>query len=142
MEKNFIFTLKHNVGWVFPHPEKRPLSPHFSKPALKHCGLQLVKRFPSGSTGYEPHSTARTHAASKGTFVTDVQIAGQIRAMAAGEAAAAASCATKRRTPPAQDHDAAQHTSGPDAASAKLPGGKDRIAPRPLNAGRPKAYEN
>ena len=91
----------------------------------------------------------RARTAAQETVVTDTQLADQIRALAAGEAAASDSRATRRRrneeesprTPFGQDHGAARHTSGPDVASAKQPDGKDRIVLLPLDVGKPESYE-
>ena len=95
-------------------------------------------------------ATARTRTAAQGTVVTDAQLADQIRALAAGEAATSDSRATRRRryeeesprTPFEQDHGAAQQPGGPDVVSAKLQDGKDRIALLSLDAGKHETYEN
>ena len=95
-------------------------------------------------------ATVRARNAAQGTSVTDVQLAAQIRALAAGEAATSDSRATRRRrceeesprTPFAQGRGAAPQTGGAEVASAKLADGKDRIVLLPLDVGKPEAYEN
>ena len=95
-------------------------------------------------------ATARPYTAARGTWVTDVQPTDQVRALVTGEAATSASRATRRRnkeegspwTPFAQYHEAAQYTSGADAACAELPESKGRIALLPLDVSRPGACEN
>ena len=110
-----------------------------------------VAEFPPASQVMSPSdATASTYDAARGASVTDVQLAAQIRALTAGEAATSDSRATRRRrceeesprTPFAQGRGAAQQTSGADATSAKLPGGKDRVVLLPLDVGKPEAYEN
>ena len=90
-------------------------------------------------------ATARAYPVVQGTSVTDVRLADQIRALAAGETVTSASRETRRRrleeesprTPFAQDHGAERHPSGPDAAITKLPDGKGRIVLLPLDVGKP-----
>ena len=110
-----------------------------------------VTEFPPLSQVMSPSdTTARTRNTAQGTSVTDVQLAAQIRALAAGEAATSDSRATRRRrceeesprTPFAQGRGAAPQTGGAEVASAKLADGKDRIVLLPLDVGKPEAYEN
>ena len=78
-----------------------------------------LTEFPPLSQVMSPSdATARTYTAAQGTVVTDVRLADQIRALAAGEAAASDSRAARRRrneeesprTPFGQDHGAARQT--------------------------------
>ena len=95
-------------------------------------------------------ATARTRTAAQGTVVTDAQLADQIRALVAGEPATSGLRTTRRRryeeesprTPFEQDRGAAQQASGPDAVSAKLLDGKDRIVLLPLDVGKLETNEN
>ena len=92
-----------------------------------------LTEFPPLSQVMSPNdATVRARNAAQGTSVTDVQLAAQIRALAAGEAATSDSRAMRRRrceeesprTPFAHGRGAAQNTSGADATTTKLPDGK------------------